>query len=291
MAVEVLPIPTFEYWWQFIGKFHPLVIHFPIVFLIVLFVTDLFYFFTHKTEFLFKLRSVILYISVLTAIVAVATGLMASGFYPENDLLVEHHKSLAILALIVISANAIAWFYSPFRWRIKYFVGFFTLSLATMVLISLTGEAGAIIVRDTTPFQTKVDLSRKYRILNDSYEVLKFPSEKLRSYLRENITYTDVHEVFVRNRCANCHTEQFSGKDFSGLMEGQHPWLTLDEKGNLKDFEKSLLYTKVILKNTMPPKGEVRDVAGLNAADRLVLLEWLVNNLKFQPPENSEIEE
>ena len=41
----------------------------------------------------------------------------------------------------------------------------------------------------------------------------------------------------------------------------------------------------------MPPKGEVRDVAGLSAADRLILLEWLVNNLKLQPPENSDIEE
>lgn len=286
-----LAIPTFEHWWQFVGKFHPVVIHFPIVFLIVLFLVDLFYFFTQKTEFLFKLRSVILYTSVFTTLVAVVTGLMAAEFYPKNDLLVEHHKSLSILAIIVITGHAITWFYSPFRWRIKYFVGFFTLSLATMVLISLTSEAGGIIVRDTTPFQTKIDLSKKYPILNDGYEVLKFPAEKLRSYLKENITYSDVHEVFVRNKCASCHAEQFDKADFKGLTEGENPWLILDDKGILKDFDKSIFYTKVILKNTMPPKGEVRDVAGLSAADRLILLEWLVNNLKLQPPENSDIEE
>lgn len=291
MAIEglVFAVPVFEYWWQLIGKFHPLIIHFPIVFVCLLFLLDLFIQFVQKDESIFKLRSYILYISLVTSIVAFLTGLLAAGFYPEMDLLVERHKTLAILSLSFLTIHAVVWFYS--KLRSKYFLVFLLLSFATLVLISLTGEAGAIIVRETTPFQTKVDYRKRTRILNDGYEVLKFPPEKLESYLRENITYSDVHEVFVRNRCSNCHSEQFNGNNFSGMTEGKTPWLELDDKGKLKDFEKSFFYTKVILKNTMPPKGEVRAVAGLNAAERLILLEWLVNNLKFEPPENSDNEE
>lgn len=291
MAVEAFTPSAFENLGNFLGLFHPLFIHFPIVFLVVLFVWDAYFFFAQKTGFFFIFRSAVLYLGSLFVLASLATGLLAAGAYPENDTLVERHERLAILLMAAVLIHAVLWFFSSLSTRIRFNAVFITLSLTTLILVSITAEYGAIIVHDTTLFQLKPELKNDNEVINTRSDRLDSSAESLRSFLRENIDHKDAREVFERNKCASCHAKKFSSDDFMGFTKGRHPWLSLDENGDLKDLENSPFYKKVILKNTMPPKGEVRDVAGLNAADRLILIEWLFNNLKFHPSENAGIEE
>lgn len=278
-----LIVPTFAHWWEFAGKFHPIVIHYPIVLLTILFFIDIAYLISREFKLFFQLRSVVLYVSFLTVIPSVVTGYLAAWLYPDNDVLVGHHQSLALITLILITGHAVAWYFSPQKWRLKYFLGFFILSVSSIALVSLTGEAGALIVRDTTPFQSRATSSKANPVLIDSFEVKKFDADKLENYLKSNISNSDVHKIFVDNQCSKCHAEQFSKVDFEGFSQGDKPWIIL-KNGAVEDYKSSLFYKTVILNNSMPLKNTVREEAGLTASERLILIEWLKNNLKILPP-------
>lgn len=292
MLIEIaeLSVPVFEHWWQFFGKLHPLVVHFPIVLLTILFIIDLLYLIVRDNSHFFPIRSVVLYSTVGITIPTIVTGFFASWFYPETDVLIQHHKSLGIFTFLMIIGHSIVWYSTSGERRKKYFFVFLLLSLGSIILVSITGEAGGIIIRETTPFQTKINLKQP-KILNDSFLVKRYNLEKLDSYLRENITYIDVKPIFEQNGCIQCHSEHFSQPNLEGFFQGEMKWLNKTPDGKIEDFTKSVFYNKVILNNTMPPKGYLRDQPGLPPADRLILIEWLKNGMKESTPQEEEAPE
>ncbi|MFN4173576.1 MAG: DUF2231 domain-containing protein [Parachlamydiaceae bacterium] len=280
MAVEFIESVV-----KILGLLHPIVIHFPIVFLVVLFVWDAFFFFKEKRAFFYKFKSILLILSMTAVLSAFLTGLALENAYPENEPFVERHKLFAIFLLIFVSIYGLLWFFISPEKRVRGNALFFVFSLLLLVLVSFTADYGAIIMRDSTLFQTKFEPEEAIEPKIVNFDNKNTSIESLRTFLKESIDQNEVQAVFERNKCASCHAKKFLSENFSGFAKGRKPWISVDEKGNIIDLEKSPFYINVIKKNTMPPKGEVREEAGLSVSERLILLEWLQNNLKLRSPE------
>ncbi len=127
---------------------HPLIVHFPIAFLIAFFVVD-FCGSLFRKESLRQLASGFLYLGTITACAAVVAGLMAaeSVNHGENvHLIMEKHKTIgfSILSLSVflsiwrlLSGSVIKGFANAF---------FLLLALVLNILIVLGGDLGGLMV-------------------------------------------------------------------------------------------------------------------------------------------------
>ena len=68
-------IATTFWLWQFLGRLHPLVVHFPVALLIVALVLEI-YSLRNKNQSLRSAQNIVLFIGALTAIIAVVFGLL-----------------------------------------------------------------------------------------------------------------------------------------------------------------------------------------------------------------------
>lgn len=135
-----------------IGEFHPILVHFPIVLFTLTLVADILG--HYKLPNAFLLGSWLLWAGTVIAIPVLITGWEASESIPEDNLYLYPHMyrafGLASYALI----------YSIFRWVIIWkkldfaaFIYIF-LSLILLFLTSITAEYGGIISHGVSPFST-----------------------------------------------------------------------------------------------------------------------------------------
>lgn len=236
------------------GRFHPLVVHFPIGILIVAALLGLFLDKTHFTRHRFGLR--ILYLTgSLFAVLSVCTGLYLAPLssYEEDNLF--WHKWSAI-GLTVIGL-LLYWQTKPVRSKLI----FPSLNAVLLLMLTITGHLGGKMTHGPDyliPAKTKD--SADHFIINDStvlFEGLVLP--------------------ILQSKCIRCHQSKAKngGLDLSSyeaLKAGSDEGLVIE----LGHAGKSELFKRVSLPANhprfMPPNGP-----GLTY-DEMRLLEWWLDN-------------
>ncbi len=269
-----------------LGGFHPIFVHFPIVFLSLAALLDLREYvcankrISHYANWLFLLGGI-------TILPSIATGLFASLSHADNAYL-QLHQTMAFFLFAVVSAQLVVrvfYIKNKFLLPNKHVV---LLSCTIFILTGLTGDVGGILSRGSSPFvfanrTQEVD----YNSL-DTPEVASFSPEELNKYLEKNVNVLDVIPVFARYKCASCHKQYFEGdapEYFSKEWKDSSTWLPRDGKNQLVDWKNSTFYKTVILRNKMP-LDEEKNALGISWSERLILLRWLENGAPVKVPEN-----
>lgn len=270
-----------------IGSFHPIFVHFPVVFLTLTVALDLaqYFFFDKRPSY----YSHWLFLAgAATLLPSIITGLIASETHPETVMLLLH-KALAffLTALVVVQIYVRTCLIFKRQLISSNYVVF--MSFIIFLIVSLTGDVGGVLARGTSPFTPgKVEEQFDYNSA-DAAEVRSYNPEKLATYLSKKIDVLDVIPIFQRHFCARCHADKFEGAlptRFTVENPDSPAWLSRNENGELVNWQESPFYKTTILLNRMPIDAE-KNSMGISWSERLILIRWLENNASTAVPEAS----
>lgn len=239
-----------------IGKFHPVLLHLPIGFLLIGFMMEI----TDRWKGTTTFQSAIsftLFWGMIGAISAAATGyfLSLNGGYEEQ--LLNRHQWLGF----GVAGLSILLYFLQKRNTVEGSKYYFPLMVMTALILTIAGHLGGSLTHGSdflslTPNQE----SAKKEILN----------------IEEAVVYTDIIQPILKEKCVRCHsTSKTKGELLMATIEGMQKG---GETGALfvkGDAKKSLLLQRVHLpiaeKKHMPPKGKKQLLA-----DEIKLLSWWI---------------
>ncbi len=251
------------YWLNPLGRLHPLVLHFPLVLLLLVFLFDVF---MPKTDpdlmlFLQKYISFLLLFTVLISLITAISGLILSqeDGYEEDSL--DWHKWTGSLMAIL------GCIYYSFRTKIlkNAIVGKLSAALLAAILI-ITGHLGASLTHGEN-----------------------FVFESFAKKNQENIAFNDalVFEHLVmpifESKCISCHgSKKMKGELLINTIEN------IKKGGKSGHFitagnpEKSLLVERIFLsqeeKKHMPPAGKTQ----LTSEEKRIIKWWIEKNADYK---------
>jgi len=272
LAVAVLFVPligTFEDPTSelviFLGRFHPLVIHFPIVLILLVLVFEVLI----KFKVLTASKSVVgllLGTGLLSCIVSLGLGflLYSTGEY-SGDIVQQHFWGGAILTAAV--ALAIFFLLSYSRSKVQYFrAGYLVLLiLANLILLYTSHQGGS--------------LTHGKEFLTEYFPIKAKQAEWEPKPLEQMLVYDDIIVAFMDRKCMSCHNEN---KAKGGLILTSFENLVKGGKGDHPSLVKnssieSEIYRRVTLPvnddDFMPPEGK----SPLNE-NEISLLKWWIDN-------------
>jgi uncharacterized membrane protein/flagellar biosynthesis/type III secretory pathway chaperone len=249
---------------EFLGHFHPVLVHLPIGFLLI---GLLLQWLSHKKKYAsIKPAIAIIFLwGTITAIVTSITGylLSISDDYDKN--LVNWHMWIAI-SVVIISAVLYTKEVNP-----KVKVNKKILSIVLLFLIMFTGHLGGSLTHGsdylTKPFSALFN--------NDSVSDLTI---KPLANVQEALVYNDVVQPIFQTKCYSCHNanKQKGGlrmDDISLLMKGGKN----GEVINLVDTDSSEIMRRLLLpvdnEDHMPPKEKPQP-----SESEVALLHWWIRN-------------
>jgi uncharacterized membrane protein len=262
-------------WTAFAGRFHPLIVHLPIGFLLLAFLFEVISVFKKYRKLRFAVEPTLL-LGTVFAWLSCLTGywLRQEGGY--EDRIVDVHKylglSTAALATITIFIRSRATiFFSNPRVRKKVFIIAF---IPLIILLSLTGHWGGSLTHGEDYLSFSLD---ELSIIGD-------PGKRVRavSNLDSAVLYNDVIQPLFDARCVSCHSSKkqkgelrLDGKQF--ILKGGKTG-ALFEEGNP---DSSLLYKRIVLpledKHHMPPHERPQ----LTSAEVNLVQSWIKDGCNF----------
>jgi uncharacterized membrane protein/uncharacterized protein YjbI with pentapeptide repeats len=272
LAVAVLFVPLIDLPEEltselvfFLGRFHPLVIHFPIVLILLTLMFEV----LSKYNVLIVSKSVIgllLGAALISCMVSFGLGfsLYSTGEY-SGDILQQHFWGGAILTTAV--ALAIFFLLSYSQSKVQYFKSSYIvfLILANLVLIYTSHHGGS--------------LTHGKEFLTEYFPIKAKQAEWEPKPIEEMLVYDDVIVAFMDRKCMSCHNENkakgglilTSFEDLVKGGKGDHPSLVKNSSNE------SELYRRVTLPvnddDFMPPEGK----SPLNE-NEISLLKWWIDN-------------
>lgn len=248
---------------EFIGKFHPLLIHLPIGFLLASFGLELL-FLKNGNEIARKSIHFLLGLGAAAAILSAIIGYMLSlnGGY-DNQLLTIHQWSGISVAVIALTFYVIK---NNIQQKTVLWSGWGSI----LILITVTGHYGGSLTHGKT------------YLIESAPEYIKsyFAAEKSNSLnkpLDSVIVFTDIIQPIINQKCVDCHGEsKTQGRLNLQTIAG---WKKGGKNGNLVvggDPIESLILQRIYLptsdKKHMPPSGKTQ----LDASE-LAILEWWIS--------------
>ena len=250
-----------EFWvWQFLGRLHPLMVHFPISLLLLAFVLELFTLGKRRVE----LRSaigIVLIIGTISAVLAVLFGwlLEEQDQYSGSILTIHKWSGMITAFLSVISLLLHRYIVRHERWpllrqyRILLFITVFGVSFAGHYGASLTH--GPDFLTSVLPWNNRNEFPR-----DPDFDLGQFTSQQALDKRQAADLNLEVRSIFAHN-CYKCHSsEKIKGelrldkKDF--VMKGGEsgPVITPGHP------EESEMIRRLLLprddEESMPPKGK-----------------------------------
>ena len=251
----------------FLGRFHPLLVHLPIGFLILAILIEIYC-------SLFKIRinqSIInftWFVAFFSSVITTVLGLLIAetGHYIDENLFM--HK---IFGLSLTAISFISWFL-----RLSIFSNLFSSSLKTLsntviiVLLTLTGHYGRNLTHGETYLVDYAPENIKQLLVKKNRDVeLEIDSVKI---------YNDLIQPIFNQKCVSCHNKEISRGNLN--MDSYSNVLKGGSSGNLinkSDPRKSLLIKRITMPTSelkyMPPDGEPASF------DEIKTLIWWINNL------------
>jgi uncharacterized membrane protein len=253
----------------FIGRFHPLIVHLPIGFLLLAIV---FYFLSFSAYFNSLKNSIpyILFFGTISALLSVIVGWLLASKGGYNEDVLSWHKWLAI-ALVIISFALWAWSV----WGNKNKRITTSLMVTVLILISVTGHLGGTLTHgDRYMFEYAPDFIRDQFLVNNGigFNTLSQDSDSI-------FLYADLIRPVFDQKCISCHNgeNKSGGLDMThldSLLQGGDNGQVLIEGNALQ----SELFKRVTMdpndRKYMPPNG-----TPLSYTEILLIQEWILKGL------------
>ena len=250
----------------FLGRFHPLLVHLPIGFLILAILIEI-----YCSIFKIRINQSIInftwFVAFFSSVLTTILGLLIAetGHYIDENL--SMHK---ILGLSLTGITFISWFL-----RLSIFSNLFSSSLKTLsnvivvVLLTLTGHYGGNLTHGETYLVDYAPEQIKELVVNKNKNIeLEIDSVKI---------YNDLIQPIFNQKCVSCHNKEISRGNlnmdsYSNLLKGGSSGNPI----NKSDPRKSLLIKRITMPTSelkyMPPDGEPVSF------DEIKTLIWWINN-------------
>lgn len=248
---------------DFIGRFHPLLVHLPIG---ILLFTIVLQWLSIKEKWA-SLQSVIplgYLLGAASAIVSCITGYLLGSAGEYDETVLNLHQWMGILTAFTSIAG---YLFSHNQQNLKY------IAWAMVVLVSITGHLGGTLTHGEG-YLTKAFTSSG----SDS-----ITTKKTLTNAQDALVYADVIEPILKEKCYSCHA---ASKQKGGLRLDNADWVVKGGKngavlkpGNALGSE---LYHRVILdpieEKHMPPKGKPQ----ISEKERILLEWWIAQGGDFK---------
>ena len=250
----------------FLGRFHPLLVHLPIGFLILAILIEI-----YCSIFRIRINQSIInftwFVAFFSSVLTTILGLLIAetGHYIDENLFM--HK---IFGLSLTGITFISWFL-----RLSIFSNLFSSSLKTLsnvivvVLLTLTGHYGGNLTHGETYLVDYAPEQIKELVVNKNKNIeLEIDSVKI---------YNDLIQPIFNQKCVSCHNKEISRGNlnmdsYSNLLKGGSSGNPI----NKSDPRKSLLIKRITMPTSelkyMPPDGEPVSF------DEIKTLIWWINN-------------
>jgi uncharacterized membrane protein len=257
----------------FFGRFHPLILHLPIGFLVIAFTLEALSRF-HRFRQYKPAVGFVLLLGAASAVLAAALGYMLSlgGGYNEELLFIHQWSGIALASAAVISFLLYRklQLFPSFRLDVIYL----TLMALMMISLSVAGHFGGSLTHGS-------DYLTKY-MPNGLRSIAGLPAKKskgmqLITNLNEAIIFEDIIYPTLDSKCISCHNEDKRKGDL--MMHTQEALLKGGENGPILipgDAGESELIRRIHLpeidEDHMPPDGKKQ-----LTDEEVALLTWWIN--------------
>jgi len=237
----------------FFGRFHPLIVHLPIGFLLLAILFKALDLQSGTLTYRPALK-VTLLLSVVIALLTCMTGLLLSwsGTYPADELFLHKWSGIGLAAFTA------GWYLTEFRWKTRPMINYTVMGITTILLV-VAGHRGGVLTHGKTYLWEGLPVAWQQYFGHDPFEFneLEFEVTNLDSAL----VYEDIVVPILEARCYSCHSDRKQKSelrlDSPAMMrkggESGDPLIT-------SDLEKSKLYHVLTLPldedEHMPPKGK-----------------------------------
>ncbi len=248
---------------DFIGRFHPLLVHLPIG--ILLFTIVLQWLCTkEKWAALLTVIPLGYLLGSASAIASCITGYLLGSAGEYDETVLNLHQWMGILTAFTSIAG---YLFSKNQQNLKY------IAVAILVLVSITGHLGGTLTHGEG-YLTKAF---------SSADADSVATKKTLTNAQDALVYADVIEPIIKEKCYSCHA---ASKQKGGLRLDNPDWVVKGGKngavlkpGNAIGSE---LYHRVILdpieEKHMPPKGKPQ----ISEKERILLEWWIAQGGDFK---------
>lgn len=249
-----------NFWlWTFLGRLHPLIVHFPIALLIIALVLELFSLKRKNQEMRLPIN-IVLIVGTLSAIVAAIFGLLLKAQDDYGGSLLTIHQWSGI-ATVVLSVGTLWLHRSVMRSSNAQLVkAYRTLLLFTVLSVSIAGHYGASLTHGSDFLSGALPWNDEFK--NSNFDIQNFsdaetPALNVKQIADLNL---EVRSIFAHN-CYKCHSAEkikgelrldkkvfvMKGGESGDVISAGHP-------------EKSEMIRRLELprddEESMPPKGK-----------------------------------
>jgi uncharacterized membrane protein len=260
-------MPTSPNFVLFIGRLHPLLVHLPIGFLLLLGLVELLSRFA-KFKTAAAARNIILTATVISAIITITCGLMLSTSGDYDPSLLSWHEWMGILLGLSIFASAFClWQHQP-----RLYAAFLILSL---LILAPASHFGASITHGKNYLLAYAPMWMRPAVDAPVRPLVK--TQPIRAAVQADV-YADLVKPLLEENCLACHNaDKTSGQlrldSFDQILTGGHFGPAIVPKNSIA----SLLMQRVTLVASdarhMPPDGKPQP-----SDDQIDLLKWWIDN-------------
>lgn len=251
---------------EFIGHFHPVLVHLPIG---ILLISSVFFWLAKKTgnEGLLKATDISLLIGMISAVLSCISGYLLSQVDDYDEDLVSWHQWMGISVAII----SVAWYILT---RKKAVSGIqVMLSVVLFFLIILTGHLGGSLTHGSDYLTSALSADSG---TNGATKRKPIPN------VQEAVAYTDIIQPIFQSKCYSCHgSNKQKGKlrvDQPELLMkgGKNGEVILPGKAGESELMKRLLLERQE-EHHMPPKEK----AQLNDEEMALIHWWIATGASF----------
>lgn len=248
----------------FLGRFHPLLVHFPIVLLLTAFVFEVMSRSHHFRGLKFSVLP-LLVLGTVGAILSALTGYFISqeGGYDQSTL--QRHQWAGIITAIVAFASTMA------KWRKSNQKGLIaTLFIILTMLVVITGHLGAGLTHGKD-FLTEYAPWNRQSEAPFTLPVIANPDDA--------VLYADMIRPILEYRCYSCHSEKRQKGDLR--LDGEEYIRKGGESGQILDGRAGELCRRLLLpaehEDHMPPNEREQP----SSAEIELIVAWVESGANF----------
>jgi uncharacterized membrane protein/cytochrome c5 len=291
-AAPSTPVALFQ-WQPFLGPFHSVLLHFPIGFVVMAFLVDLFSMRRGSRES-HRIVGLILLFAVLSSLLTIFLGLMRSDTAEYDPKMLLHHRNYGIaVGALAVTAFALHWLAfrengtgSPRR---VLRLGFRVSLLATITVVTIAGHQGGNLTHGTN-YLTKNAPQFVRQLIEEAAEAAVESAEAgaVAASDGERFFAEKVRPIFD-TKCASCHgAEKQKGEyrldEKAVAFKGGESGKTAIKPGEpLQSHLVNLVLLPQDDDDAMPPKGK----RALTSDEIMILIRWVQQGAPF--PETAHV--